>query len=922
MSKLSEVSEIFITYYLYCIHVCLVARDPPPTNIMSQPCSPASDTNLTPGDEVILRKRPPKLSETKTRDRRISAHEGSDNLSDIVESLRLKWALLARQFSSRDPTFDSSFPKEPSVDTCDLLISDVFTEDLTNEQDFTSTQAMEFRGCARDILEELETLISAATPGGAMSTEDDSVMSQGITEEWMHSLVEYYYQQQISAAGYALDCVATCTVEAVISKSIMFVMVEDYKEKEQHHLREIMHIIDTTFPKGSGHRNALPFLTSSMVEVHVKGRLKYFKKKLAKIQANNSILDWVQGTPDKKQIPQHESIISWMIAVPSSSSSSSSEEEDVFSQPKSLSLIKSSQQDNDFDTSQNLSEHFDPKRSISDVTFSFSRQASRDLSILLHYDPATYRKLSDSSCLSSSFPSNLTERNSLDCSRSLERMKDSSYSRQSKRRWSDELVQTQLRETAQFKEEVQSTPIGTELLAQPAQLPNEVTDESTPIESDLVLKECFGGVRMRRIKGRGKQHSPTLPVNDISVSPNPEMSEPVSAQSIPPADVTKRDQDTRDVQTSELLTESQRRLLTQPRRPSRGLLKASRSFEEGNRSRGRCVDFDPRTYKMPSLVEVDPMEQAYLDEVHEDIMRSKRLNRKSLVPSFSFDVGEGIPDDLGPDSVTMPLPASCSIYKITQEVDIGEEFEKFEQDWRAFQVAFEADVYSTRHRLRQSSINLNRKLERIHEYSSSLDECIAILARSVTQETFHELEEAFRINISSLNTTLEEVVTSAQNVGCLSQEYKDNANFQLCFSYVDKLKYKSNTVGSMGSVGHGLPTRQDSTISTGSDTVINEDVVQAAIERFISAPAQQRRWPSFHRERSEFTAQQNQVTRELKIITQNYDHLVESSKRDLSWCRVSIKLFVFSLFLILLLVLTSESKEDSFNTLLANLRLR
>ena len=893
-----------------CILLCCVARDPPSTKIMSQPCSPSSDTNLTPGNEVILRKRPPKLSEIKTRDTRISVHEGSDNLSDIVESLRIKWALLARQLSSRDPTFDSSFPDEQSVDTCDPLVSDFFTEDLTNEQDFSSTQAMEFRGCARDILEELETLISATTPGGALSTEDDSVMSQGMTEEWMQSLVEYYYQQQISAAGYALDCVATCTVEAVMSKSIMFVMVEDYKEKEQHHLREIMDTIDATFPKGSGQKNAVPSLTSSMVEVHVKGRLKYFMKKLAKIQANSSILDWVQGTPDKKQIPRHESIISWMIAVPSSSSSSSSEEDDVFSQPKCLSQIKSS---HDCDTSQNLSEHLDPRQSISDVTFSFSRQASRDLSILLQCEPAIYRKHSDSSCLSSSFPSNFTERNSLDYSRSLGRRKDGSYSRQSKRRWSDHLVQTQVRETSQFTEEIQSTHIQTEVT--PVQFPKEVTDQSMPIddiESDLVLKECFKGVRMRRIKGRGKQHSPTLP----------EMSEPVSTQSIPPDDVTKLDKDTRNIQTSELLTDSQRRLLTQPRRPSRGLLKASRSFEDGDRSRGKCVDFDPREYKMPSLLEVDPMEQAYLDEVHEDIMRSKRLNRKSLVPSFSFDVGEGIPDDLCPDSVTMPPPPSCSSYKITPKVDIGEEFEKFEQDWRAFQVAFEADVYSTRHRLRQGSINLNRKLERIHEYSSSLDECIAILARSITQDTFYELEETFHINLSSLNTALEEVVATAQNVGCLSQEYKDNANFQLCFSYVDKLKYRSNTVGTMGSTGHGLPTRQDSTISIGSDAVINEDVIQVAIERFISAPAQARRWPSFRKERSEFTCQQNQVRKELKIITQNYDNLIKTSKRDLSWCNVSIKLFIFSLFLILLLVLTSESKEDSFNTLLTNLRLR
>ena len=871
---------------------------------MSQPSFPSSDTNLPPADEVILRKRPPKLSETKTRVTQISVHEGSDNLSNIVESLRLKWALLARQLSSRDP-FDTSFPSEQSVDTCDPVVSDLFTEDLTNEQDFSSTQAMEFRGCARDILEELETLISATTPGGALSTEDDSVMSQGVTEEWMQSLVEYYYQQQLSAAGYALDCVATCTVEAVMSKSIMFVMVEDYKEKEQHHLREIMDIIDTTFPKGSGHRNASPSLTSSMVEVHVKGRLKYFKKKLAKIQANSSILDWVQGTPGKKQVPQHESIISWMIAVPSSSSSSSSEEEDVFSQPKSLSRIKSS---HDL-----ASGHFDPKQSISDVTFSFSRQASRDLSILLQCEPAIYRKLSDSSCLSSSYPSNFTERNSLECSRSIGRKKDSS----SKRRWSDELVRTQVRETSQFKEEIQPTPIQTET-TQPIQFPEDVTDQSMPIESDFVLKECFKGVRMRRMKGRGKQHSPTLP-NNISASPNPEMSEP---QSIPPGDVTELDEVTRDTQSSEPLTESQRKLLTLPRRPSRGLLKASRSFEEGNRSRGRCVEFDPKEYRMPSLFEVDPMEQAYLDEVHEDIMRSKRLNRKSLVPSFSFDVGEGIPDDLCTDSVTMPPSSSSSSYKVTPQVDIGEEFEKFEQDWRAFQVAFEADVYSTRHRLRQGSINLNRKLERIHEYSSSLDECIAILARSITQETFFELEETFHINLSSLNTALEGVVTTAQNVGCLSQEYKDNANFQLCFSYVDKLKYRSNTVGTMGSVAHGLPTRQDSTLSTASDTVINEDVIQATIERFISAPAQARRWPSFRKERSEFTSQQNQVMRELKIITQNYDNLIETSKRDLSWCNISIKLFICSLFLILLLVLTSETKEDSFNTLLTNLRLR
>ncbi|KAI6645914.1 hypothetical protein LOD99_13172 [Oopsacas minuta] len=858
---------------------------------LSSDISSSSPNITTTSDNVILQKRPPKLSEIKHTSH-ITLSDRSDNLSNIVESLRIKWALLVQQFSNREPTLDSSFPKEQSTDNCDPLISDFSLEDSTNEQDFSSLLAIKFRGCAREILEELETLISASTPGGVVSIEDDNITPQSM-EEWMQSLVEHYYQQQMYATGCALECIASSTVDAVITKSVMFLMVEDYKEREQHHLRAIMDTIDNTFPKGTGERNVRPSLTISMVESHVKGRLKHFKKKLDKVQANNSILDWVQGTQtvDNNDLPHNRGIISWLLTA--SSNSSSSSEDEAYSFPR-IKSVPRDQQNTELDTSLNISEFFDPRRSLSDVTFSFSRQASRELSMLLQSEPTIYRRYSDSSCLSSSFPSNFTEKAacSADCSRSLGKRKESSKQSKSEssHRLSVEIIQeqtsaniaTEATESVKI-EEIQ--PVIREIDEQ--SLTTEL-EQSVPNEENI---QSNGGVKMRQ----GillSQYSSSTELLDSNLS------------------AYNRKRQAKRTQSE--VIDPQQIIPTQParRKGSRGLLKATRSKD-------KCVEFDLNEYLMPALHEVDLVEQAYLHEVHQDIMRSNIMNRKKL----SFNVGDGILDDLCPDSITMPLPYTDSIYNKTSDTDIGEEFEKFEQDWRAFQVAFEADVFSTRHRLRQSRINLNRKLERMHEYSSCLDECIAILAQSVTQDTFFELEETFRANLISLITSMDEVVVTAEMVGCLSQQHEDDSNFQLCFKYVDKLKYRSNTIDKIRTEGRAPPQPQESTISNSDSVILNEDMVQIAIERFMTQPAQESRWPSFPKEHSHFISQQSQVTRELKQIMKNYDGLVKSCKREMRWSRVSIILILLLLLLMFLLLITFESIEHSFNALLINLRL-
>ena len=904
---------------------------PDPTSPFSDilTLSSSSHNITTSSDDVTPRKRPPKLSDTRLRTTRISFPEVTDNLSNIVESLRLKWALLARQYSSRDPTIDSSFPKDLSVDTSDALISDLSSEDLTHEQDPGSLQALEFRGCAREILDELEALISATNPMGAFPTEDESVTSQGMAElgeEGMQSLIEYYYQQQVSSAGYALECIASCTVDAVLTKSLAFLALEDYREQDQCHLRSIMDTIDTTFPKGRVESGELRHLTSSMVETHVRGRLDYFQKKVDKFHANNRILDWIKGTgASDAGEPTEMSLISWMIAVPSSSS------EDEGDSHPSASRIRSCE----LNESQGLSDIFEPRQSISDITFSFSRRTSSDASMVMQCEPSLFnRKLSDSSQLSSSCPSTDLPVSSIETPGSLDRV-----TRDNKQKVTQEYLQEQQCYSSQQNgnviEEARDSVVTVASGIESKPIASNAEEHVHITIGDTLLPQTREGVKMRQIKGRGrllKQYSSTQLYDDSNIESSskqmisdqlktdrPHTLPPVvyeGSQEEQPSPTTPT---TPTSPTSSTSPGEDKPALPAQRRGSRGLLKPSRSFEEGSRS-GKCVEFtDTTEYVMPPVQEMEnigPEEQASPQEGHKSSMasQSRLLRRKPLLSSFSFDVGHGIPD-LGTDSVTPSLSRNAP------EADSLEQFEKFEQEWRTFQVTFEADLFSSRHRLRQSNINLNRKLERMHEYASALDECISLLARSTSQEISRELEETFRINLNALNTSLQDVVATAQMVGHLSQEHKDNDNFRLCFSYVDKLKSRSRDA-TRSDFRMTLP-RQESTVSNSSEPAfISEDMVQLAIERFISQPAQERQWPSFRKERSQFTAQQSQVEKELKLVIKNYDSLFENRKEELNWIKFSVKLMLLVLLLILLLYLTSESIELSLHTLLRNLGLR
>ena len=891
-------------------------------------------------DDVTQRKRPPKLCDTRQRSTRISFPEVTDNLSNIVESLRLKWALLSRQYSSRDPTTDSSFPRDLSLDTSDALISDLSSEDLTQEQDpgSVSAQAEEFRGCAREILDELEALISATNPSGAFLTEEEIEASQGMAEsgeEGMHSLIEFYYQQQVSAAGYALECIASCTVDAVLTKTRAFLALEGYRARDQSHLRSIVDTIDTTFPKGGAEGGELSHqLTSSLVETHVKGRLSYFQKKADKVHANNSILDWMSGTQaSNSSMPTHRmSLISWMITMPSSSSSSSS---DDAADSHTISRIRSEPGElpSQLIHSQTLSDILEPRQSISDITFSFSRRESSDAGLLMDCEPALFnRKLSDSSRLSSSYPSYSPElpASSQDVYSSLEGATATSE-------YKPNLLIEFLRECSNS-----NTQIGNAT----KEARESVADDSKPIENTDIQNENITtegntspqtseGV-MRQIKSKGrllKQYS-SHQLLDSNIEPIPkQMFQDKHKHERPQTLPTVSDEETqvaKVAQEEELSPQSpvdnNSPGVSGQRRGSRGLLKPSRSFEEGSRTRTKSVEFlEPTEHVMPPVQEmdsVDPDEQAYLREEHKATMASqpKRRLKKPLLSSFSFDVGDGIPD-LGTGSVTMATPAQS--HKPAPEPDSGEQFDRLEQDWRAFQVTFEADMYSSRHRLRQSNINLNRKLERMHEYASAIDECISDLSHASSPESFRELEEALRSNLNALNSSLEEVVATAQMVGKLSQEYKDNSNFKLCFSYVDKLQSRCLTRDPSRSDHRMSLPRQESTVSNSSEVaLISEDMVQIAIERFISQPAQERRWPTFRKDRSQFTAQQSQVERELKLVVQNYDSMFQKRKEEFNWIKFAIKLIVSLLTLVLLLYLTSESLERSTYTLFRNLRLR
>ena len=913
---------------------------------MSQTEPLSSSSHITSGDDVTTRKRPPKLSDTKLRSARISFPEVADNLNSIVESLRLKWALLARQFSSRDPTIDSSFPRDLSVDTSDALASDFSSEDLSHEQDPGSSQAVEFRGCAREILDELEALISATNPGAVFPMEeiDTSQGTAELGEEGLQSLIEYYCQQQVSAAGYALECVASCTVDAVITKSMAFLVLESYREQDQCHLRSIMHTIDTTFPKGRVESGELSDqLTSSMVETHVKGRLSYFQKKVDKMHANNSILDWIKGTQasDSQAAPEQRSLISWMITVPSSSS-----EDEADPLPVYASRIRSAPRGmrGELSEPQSLSGIFAPRLSISDITFSFSRLSASDAGLLMHDEPVLFnRKLSDSSQLSSSYPSDAAEL----LAGNLEFSMDRTDGDHTKPKVLQEFIQECFYSsennddiTEEAKESVAN--VESEPIEKFNAIENEPIEKFNAIENepittaDTISAQTSEGVKMRQIKGRGillRQYSSNQLYDDSNIESSiskqmiREQPKPERPHTLPT--VPDENQLTAVAQEEEISPQSpgeNNPELPVKRRGSRGLLKPSRSFEESARSKGKCVEFlNPTEYVMPHVPEVesvDPDEQAYLQERHEFIMDSQpnRASRKPLLSSFSFDVGDSIPE-LGTDSVTMATPAQR--YKAAPDPNAGDQFEMFEQDWRAFQVSFEADVFSSRHRLRQSNINLNRKLERMHEYASALDECISILPRSTSPETFRELAQTFRSNLNALNSSLQDVVATAQMVGHLSQELKDNNNFRLCFSYVDKLKYRSGIGDPARSDFRMSLPRQESTVSNSSEpALISEDMVQIAIERFISQPAQERQWPSFRKERSQFTAQQSQVAKELKLVIKNYDLVIEKSKNELNWIKLAIKLMLLVLILILLLYLTSESIEQSLYTLLRNLRLR
>ena len=829
---------------------------------MSQPLnsfmceSPDSFISSHSDNYVTTQKHPPKLSEI----RKVSPPYRKNNLNSRVESVRNMCST------------DHEYPSDPS----DPLLS----LPPPGEGQHKSPHAIQFQNCAKEILEEIETLISSTGQDNSISRDEVVEGTEGGIEllpptasETVYSILGYAYQQQVSAAAYALQCLADCKVEVAISKSISLLSFELHREQEQAHLRSIMESLDQTFPSDSGERSIPTHISSGMVDLRVKALLKNFRKRVDKVLANNSILDWMKNSQQleespsqlSKQVSQRMSIISWMMAAStSSSSSSSSSSEDEESQPVSVQRIRSTPpvgQQGNLGQSQDL-DIFQGYPSISDVTFKFFRSKSQEKErILMRSEPYLFKRDSDTS---------------IPCSTSTDLHSTSLE-------WSKSLGSR--------------GPLRRERVLMMSEPPLNSSLETPPTEA---------GVEMRPVRGRMRTNSRQFAYDPIV--------DDESAESFHrhQEDITEgRDHTTRIINES-------KRVKSEEGKPLflRSLLKPARSFEESNRSLGKSVEFAEIPRKTLSDIDmgasVDPEEMNFLEEAH------KSITGPAKRPLPSWDVGDGIPELLS-GSVTGAFPDNREQMEGTEnEVKC----ENFEQEWRAFQVTFEGDVYSSLHRLRQCSINLNRKMEHMQEYSRGMTECVHRLTTSPPDETASD-REAFYSDLSFFNSLLAEVVGTSHTVGALTQENKDNSVFKLCLKYVEKLKGSSIRSGIISTIPSPLSAgKQDTLGSVSSEPVLlTEESVQACIERYISQPAQVMKWPAFRFEFSKFAADQDQVNSELSLLAKQYEKLIEQCGRDIQWLRFSMKLLIVIMFLLLLLILSAESFEKSIYNILVNLRL-